>query len=472
VARAPLDLALPADLDPDGAVELVAARLRTGNPQPSNSDRILLDTFDGRLRAVGLHAEHDGRDELTLHEEGVPVRRAEVGLAAAYPLEALPPGPLRERLRGVLGLRALLPLARVRSRRVELAVLDGDEKTVVRLAVEHPRLVVRGRGETALTPRVTLRPVRGYDAAFDRAQRGLALDPAPGTLLDEAAPAPPPAKVRLKPGTRTDAAARRVLDALADVAEANVPGTLADLDTEFLHDLRVAIRRARSVLRELTDVHEPAARAHLRAELRWAQALTGPVRDLDVQLLDLAAADSDLEPLRRLLARRRATELAKLGRGLRSRRFAALLEAWRTIPSGGPRAGEPIGETAAKRIRKVRRRMLRDGKAIGDHSPDTELHELRKRGKELRYLLELFGDTAVDDPAPMIKALKRLQDVLGAFQDLAVEIAQLRDAADELAAEPGGTDALLAVGQLIAGLEDRQHAARDAFAERFARFAQ
>ena len=57
-----------------------------------------------------------------------------------------------------------------------------------------------------------------------------------------------------------------MLTQLAAIAEANVPGTLADLDTEFLHDLRVAVRRARAVLRELEGVHEPErARPRARA---------------------------------------------------------------------------------------------------------------------------------------------------------------------------------------------------------------
>ena len=58
------------------------------------------------------------------------------------------------------------------------------------------------------------------------------------------------------------------------------------------------------------------------------------------------------------------------------------------------------------------------GKRIDDDSPAADLHELRKVGKELRYLLEFFG--GIFDPEtvkPMLKALKALQDVLGRFQD-------------------------------------------------------
>ena len=51
----------------------------------------------------------------------------------------------------------------------------------------------------------------------------------------------------------------------------------------------------------------------------------------------------------------------------------------------------PIGELAGERIRKVYRRMVKMGRAIDGASPAEDYHELRKKGKELRYLLELFG---------------------------------------------------------------------------------
>ena len=104
-----------------------------------------------------------------------------------------------------------------------------------------------------------------------------------------------------------------------------------------------------------------------------------------------------------------------------------------------------IDVVAADRIRRVYRRMVRDGSAIDDDSPAEALHDLRKRGKELRYLLELFG--GLFEPKvvkPMVKTLKDLQDVLGRFQDGAVESDMLRDLRDELAAEPGGPAALIA----------------------------
>ncbi len=493
----PVDLILPSSLDQAAALALLEERLELVMGRPRVEDRTLLDTFDGRLRGEGLRAERpSGRGApLELHEPGAPVRRADVPRAKRHLAGELPAGPVRERLAPVLEERALLPAVRVRSAVQPLAIVDGDAKTVVRLEIEHPELVGSSGGRVALAPRLALRPVLGYDRAYARAlavlRDELGLEPAERPLYDEAVEAaggrPDGVPTKLRPelarGTRTDAAAALVLEELAGVAEANLPGAIEDLDPEFLHDVRVSIRRARSVLRELKDVHDAEARAHLRDELKWAQALTGPVRDLDVQLLEwpeLAAhvgevKAAELEPLRALLARRRDREQAALRRGLGGKRFRATLQAWHALagePAGpGEDASRPIDAVAGGRIVKVRRRILRDGARIDDDSPAEALHDLRKRGKELRYLLELFGSVfgakAVD---PLLAALKDLQKVLGRFQDRAVQVETLRALRHDLAAEREGPAALIALGPVLDALHADQEAARREFADAFAAF--
>ena len=137
-----------------------------------------------------------------------------------------------------------------------------------------------------------------------------------------------------------------------------------------------------------------------------------------------------------------------------------------------PRAALPIEAVAADRIRRVYRRMVRDGGRIDDDSPDEDLHELRKRGKELRYLLELFGSLFPSDVVkPIVRALKDLQDVLGRFQDRSVQTEMLRANAEELAALRGGPGAVLAAGLVISALEADQRDTRAHFAERFAAFS-
>ncbi|MEP6462965.1 MAG: CHAD domain-containing protein, partial [Frankiaceae bacterium] len=125
------------------------------------------------------------------------------------------------------------------------------------------------------------------------------------------------------------------------------------------------------------------------------------------------------------------------------------------------------------RIRRVSRRVMRAGAKITEESPAAALHDLRKRCKELRYLLEFFGGL-YDRSATgaLVTALKGLQDNLGEFQDTAVQHAAVDGFAEELLAD-GGTPAatLLALGRLGGTLEQRQHRARAEFAQRFAAFA-
>jgi len=116
--------------------------------------------------------------------------------------------------------------------------------------------------------------------------------------------------------------------------------------------------------------------------------------------------------------------------------------------------------------------MVALGGAITDDSPHEELHDLRKVGKELRYLLEFFGGLfAAEEVKPMIKALKALQDVLGRFQDFEVQADTLRGLTAEVAAQPGGPDGLLAMGVLIDRLAHEQAHARTEFGAQFAEFA-
>ena len=73
------------------------------------------------------------------------------------------------------------------------------------------------------------------------------------------------------------------------------------------------------------------------------------------------------------------------------------------------------------------------GKAIDDDSPAEDLHELRKVGKELRYLLEFFASLYPPEVVkPFVKTLKGLQDQLGRFQDHEVQANALRELAPEV----------------------------------------
>ncbi|HEX3615760.1 MAG TPA: CHAD domain-containing protein [Solirubrobacteraceae bacterium] len=356
----------------------------------------------------------------------------------------------------------------------EIAVRDELDKLVCRLGV-------------SATPGgshwLTLAPLKGYR---DDAERIRELLLAAGFVSEKGWRS---ARVPMTGNERADVVVGRVLLRLLQIMDANLPGALADADAEFLHDYRVAIRRTRSVLRELSGVFDPAALERVRAAFKWLQDETSMTRDLDVylhefdQLRRLApeAIRADLEPIEPLLRERHRRARAAMRRALSSDRAKTLRADWWEILQALVLAGEdsraqaarPIGKLVARRIVKVHRQMVRMGAAITPESDPDEYHDLRKKGKELRYLLELFGAPLFDPGVvkPLVKTLKELQDVLGLHQDREVQIEMLRELGQELVARPGGPRALMAIGTLIDRLEHEAAEARGRYAASFAEFA-
>ena len=137
---------------------------------------------------------------------------------------------------------------------------------------------------------------------------------------------PPKAKVSvaLDPGLRSDVAAAAVLRALTGAIEGNREGAMAGQDPEYLHQLRIAVRRSRTVQRQLRHVFPPLLLPGYRSEFKWLQRATGEARDLDVYLLEFDAMREllpngmreDLAPLRTVLTHWRLDAQAQTSRVL------------------------------------------------------------------------------------------------------------------------------------------------------------
>jgi CHAD domain-containing protein len=492
------DYLLPTGMTFASASRELASRLTIRAGMTRSSDRAYYDTFDGLLYRADLMAVWDD-GQFALVERGSErvVARAAADKPGSRVFAAdLPRGRLRDSVRGLIDVRALLPLTEIHIRERPLDVLDGERKTVARIRLEEPTV-----GRRRLATRVQLRAVRGYAQAeqqvshtleavlrFSRAQRPL-VDEALAASGAKLGGASSSVRVALEPGERADRAAAAVLRALLAVVEANLEGAVTDIDSEFLHDLRVAVRRSRAVQRELRGALGGPELEDFRGELRWLQQVTGDARDLDVYVLDFGdmralvpgPVRSDLDPVVEVLRRRRADAHRRMARALRSERTLVLLREWGSfldrveqLPlDERPDAAVPIDLVAGRRIRKVYGRMVRMGNAIDENSPSTDYHELRKQGKELRYLLELFALPLHPEEVvkPMIKSLKALQDVLGRHQDREIQVATLRSLAPEIVGGPGGPAALMAMGMLVERLAEEQQDARAEFAERFESFA-
>lgn len=468
--------------------------------------RVWLDTADWRLHRAGaaLAAVRNGDGPATLEfspNGSGAVDVVEDADGGPWPrlLDGLP-ADLRPRLARIVDIRALLTVAEVSGSIVTGALLDDEGKTVVRLVHERPAEIA-GTG-VKLPARLHLIPVRGYQADSKRAARILrsagliaetrsAYDLAlVGSGRDPSGPTMP-AMGPDQPGSV--AVATVLLGFLAEM-EATLEGTIADIDTEFLHDFRVAVRRSRSAVKLLGDALPAALAAWAAPQLKWLGDLTTPVRDLDVHLLGLPDAGArlhggrpeDLQPLANYLEQIREAERRSLVRGLRSARFTRFRTRWRgeleKIAAGGTAEGglpallvaeQTAAELARERLARAHRRVLKPGSRITPASPAEDLHNLRKRGKELRYLLEIFaGLLDTGHARGLVKDLKGLQDVLGAFQDSEVQREAVVALAESMLAAGGAPAAtFLAMGEIAARLHDDQLAAREEFEKRFQRFA-
>ena len=476
----------------DGAVDLAEVvealsasfTVVTGGPQVVRRAR--LDTFDHRLRDAGLVLEHhatatEGR--LVLVGPDAVATRTEPVTDPTWPAlsDALPAGAVRDALAPVTGIRALMVISeeRRRVRRVELH--DGEGKTVARVQLDEPVAKT-----SAVPAEVRVLPLRGYDEAARRTSTILAalgLRPATDDA-DLGGVTPPASPDRSAPATVLLAG---VLHEFLAAMQANLPGLLDDVDTEFLHDFRVAIRRTRSTLKLGRPALPDEMRTRWEPAFKWLGDLTTPVRDLDVYELDLpamsgwlvAAEPSDLGPFAAHLRRRRSAERRALVRGLRSARFTRLVAAWglalADLAADGAdldRSQRPTaGELADRSITRTFRRVARDGGSITPGSPAEDLHSLRKRCKELRYALEVFSGV-IDKTArkQAVTDLKGLQDVLGRFQDSEVQRHALRDFAAEMVAAGTSAGAVLAMGELVGHLDGEQARARQDFQSTFGRF--
>ena len=496
-------------LVPDGTglheiKDAVQARCRIGESESRSVTRRFHDTFDWFAFTAGGAVEErlDGaRRQLLWHDlrgDG-PTLVQELDVDPGFG-DKLTPGPVAECLAPVLGIRRLLPLLDVQSRVQTLRLLNDDDKTVVRLEIEENRFEDSGRERQGpLSTRLRLRSVRGYDDEYRQTvhllDEELGLSLARNSLLLEAlaaagkVPGSYSSKLafRLDPERRADSTAKEILLHLLDTIEANVPGTKENLDSEFLHDLRVAVRRSRSALTQIKSVFAPDVVEEYKERFGWLGQVTGPVRDLDVYLLEFDDYQRSLpEPLRPHLEQLREFLLAHYGEEQRalakimgSRQFRDLLKDWRAfletpVPERSvvPNAMRSVKAVSDERIWRMYKRVRQEGRAIGATSPEEDLHELRKSCKKLRYLIEFFGSLYPKrEIRKLIKLLKMLLDNLGKFQDLAVQAGSLREMAQKMREEGRAeTDTLLTMGVLVGDLLNRQTQARAEFAETFATF--
>jgi CHAD domain-containing protein len=250
---------------------------------------------------------------------------------------------------------------------------------------------------------------------------------------------------------------RAYLSAQLESIERTDPCLRVSDDVEAVHDLRVAMRRARTALRLTRDLFDREWVDRLRGELRWAAGELGPARDLDV-LLDGLRRDReelglDAEPIVKKLERERRAARRRVAATLDSERYLSLLDELRVAVDHPPvhELDLSLERVADKAFRRLRRSVA----ALGPNPSDDAVHRLRIDGKRARYAAELARPVAPKRSDRFVKAAKKFQDVVGAHQDAVVAERRIRVFAES-------PEAAFGAGRLVERQRRRRTDAREA----------
>jgi triphosphatase len=453
-------------LNDEGSIEAPATL------EPLGTRRIrdtYLDTDDWRLHRAGYTLRSraaNGEHELTLKSRADAIDGVRTRLELTQKLGEVGDeahwrgGPVVDRVRLLVGRNELISLFRVNTRRQAYALQLGgaDGAPSAELALDDTSIPVSDGGQPVRLQRVEVELAgaarkRQLLPFVRRIRAESHLRPAITSKFEAGLLANGLRPVDLQDLGRTDGG-----PLVHDVAysflrthfvrflEQEGSARLGD-DLEGVHQMRIAVRRLRAAA-QLFAPYLPHRFGFYQRELRWVAAALGTVRDLDVQLLQLAdwMADMDpadaegLQPLADLLQRRRRRARTRLLRTLNSRRYsrlvAGLTDALRRGPTRRtPGRGVLIAAFAPSIIERRHRRVMREGARLKPSSPPAEFHQLRIRCKRLRYTLECLEDVYPRHMPRVLRRLAAVQDVLGMHQDADVAVAHLRALIDEHATE-------------------------------------
>jgi inorganic triphosphatase YgiF len=221
----------------------------------------------------------------------------------------------------------------------------------------------------------------------------------------------------------SDAFAALCAAALAQIA-ANATGVAQGRDTEYLHQMRVGVRRLRSALHAFRKLLRRSQAREVEKPFKQMMQAWGRARDWDV-FCEMLADAGGAPPLLARARHKRAAARHEAGRIVNSAAFQqAQLRVLRWLyrdpwKSDAARA-ESLGRFARQTLARLHASLMKSARKI-DWRDEGRRHEVRIRVKRLRYAGDFFsGSFAHQAMRPFIERLASLQDTLGELNDVAV----------------------------------------------------
>ncbi|MEX3950859.1 CHAD domain-containing protein [Paraburkholderia sp. EG287B] len=217
-----------------------------------------------------------------------------------------------------------------------------------------------------------------------------------------------------------------------------------EVDPEAFHQLRVAFRKLRALYWAYSPWLGEEATAHASEEFKRLAAVAGGTRDWDIagDLLKTAQkSDAFIELLVSAAREKRAQAVAHSQAMIKSDAVEAflndaVLRAQTTLQSSCDDL--PIRAFARRRVRMAQRTLRKRSRraARSEAGHEESLHDVRKAGKKLRYLLEFFQPVIKGGHERTIKELTSVQKTLGEFNDIAASETLIRNTTfDEVPAD-------------------------------------
>jgi CHAD domain-containing protein/uncharacterized protein YjbK len=459
--KKPVEIELKLVLTGPTAEPAIVAKMRENNYTVTELDKvrnvdIYLDTFDWLLMKSKLALRYrvtDGAAMYTIKSIGTMGGGIAKRMEMEVRLKAQADAPseihikqIMERIDPVIYPRRLLEHIQIRTERRRYHVL-APKGTEIELAFDTSSFSLLGlhkRRRAQHLQEMEAEIINGSEAQLKSLalllKREFPYPPSTASKLEVAIDSlkvvipskKPPEKLKVRLDDRLDLTVHKILHYQFNRFREQITGVKRDIDTEFVHQARVATRRMRSALRLFRNAVPRATGSHLEGELKWLGETFGVVRDLDVFLLNLSRFKERIrhfpgkkkKVFEDWIEKHRRTPLKVLQHALESPRYESFER--RLIRFfEGPLPACPRATQAVKLVRDIAPILITDkfhnaieqGRAVLENPKLKEFHRLRIQMKRLRYACEFMApayDGALD---PFIDRTVELQDCLGEIQD-------------------------------------------------------